>query len=111
MIAQIGEAPESVASVLFIPRKQGIEATLLDGRTVETSYPTDASQLRFQELLERRGVRFDSKGAGGSAWWSIATYLLPFVLFFGFWIFLLQQARGTALAPSGLRRGEGGSER
>ncbi len=37
---------------------------------------------------------FDSKGTGEYAWWSILTYLLPFVLFFGFWIFLMNQVQG-----------------
>ena len=39
-------------------------------------------------------VPFDSKGTGGSPWWSILTSLLPFVLLFGFWIFLMNQVQG-----------------
>ncbi len=39
-------------------------------------------------------IPFDSKGTGDSAWWSILTYLLPFLLFFGFWIFLMNQVQG-----------------
>jgi cell division protease FtsH len=31
---------------------------------------------------------------GSSAWWSILTGLLPFVLLFGFWIFLMNQVQG-----------------
>jgi cell division protease FtsH len=30
----------------------------------------------------------------GSPWWSILTYILPFVLFFAFWIFLMNQMQG-----------------
>ena len=37
---------------------------------------------------------FDSKGGGSSPWWSILTSLLPFVLLFGFWIFLMNQVQG-----------------
>ncbi len=37
---------------------------------------------------------YDSKGTGQSGWWSILTYLLPFVLFFAFWIFLMNQMQG-----------------
>ncbi|TML17678.1 MAG: ATP-dependent zinc metalloprotease FtsH [Actinobacteria bacterium] len=40
------------------------------------------------------GVTFDSKGTGSSPWWSILTSLLPFVLLFGFWIFLMNQVQG-----------------
>src|SRR5258706_11357344 len=39
-------------------------------------------------------VTFDSKGVGSSPWWSILTSLLPFVLLFGFWIFLMNQVQG-----------------
>jgi cell division protease FtsH len=36
----------------------------------------------------------DGTTTGGSPWWSILTYILPFVLFFGFWIFLMNQVQG-----------------
>ncbi|MGZ4440344.1 MAG: ATP-dependent zinc metalloprotease FtsH, partial [Gaiellaceae bacterium] len=39
-------------------------------------------------------VTFNSKGVGSSPWWSILTGLLPFVLLFGFWIFLMNQVQG-----------------
>src|SRR6201982_1423411 len=39
-------------------------------------------------------VQFNSKGVGSSPWWSILTGLLPFVLLFGFWIFLMNQVQG-----------------
>ena len=61
---------------------------------IKVNYPSDQSQIEFQNLLEEKGVAFDSKGTGDSAWWSILTYLLPFVLFFGFWIFLMNQVQG-----------------
>ena len=34
------------------------------------------------------------KGTGGSSILSLLTYILPFVLFFGFWIFLMNQMQG-----------------
>jgi cell division protease FtsH len=36
----------------------------------------------------------DGTPTGGSSWWSIFTYILPFVLFFGLWIFLMNQVQG-----------------
>ena len=42
----------------------------------------------------KNNVTFDSKGVGSSPWWSILTSLLPFVLLFGFWIFLMNQVQG-----------------
>ena len=47
-----------------------------------------------QKQLEEQQRHFDSKGIGTSAWWSILTSLLPFVLLFGFWIFLMNQVQG-----------------
>ncbi len=44
--------------------------------------------------LQDNSVQYDSKGVGSSAWWSILTGLLPFVLLFGFWIFLMNQVQG-----------------
>ena len=34
------------------------------------------------------------EGIGGSSFLSLLTYILPFVLFFGFWIFLMNQMQG-----------------
>src|SRR4051794_35661668 len=39
-------------------------------------------------------VVVDSAQASGSPWWSVLTYVLPFVLFFAFWIFLMNQVQG-----------------
>jgi cell division protease FtsH len=93
LITRVEDSPESIANVLFIPKSQAIRITLADGATLKSNYPTDASQLEFQHRVESAHVHFDSKGGGSSAWWSILTYLLPFVLFFGFWIFLMRQVQ------------------
>src|SRR5207344_3389464 len=61
---------------------------------VNVNYPSDQSQIWFQGQLVKHGVKFDSKGVGGSPWWGILTSLLPFVLLFGFWIFLMNQVQG-----------------
>ena len=45
-------------------------------------------------LLERKDVQFNAEGTGGSSFLSILTYILPFLLFFGFWIFLMNQMQG-----------------
>jgi cell division protease FtsH len=82
-----------VSSVLFSPKGRSIEA-MVDGKKVKVNYPSDQAQIEFQQELQDKGIPFDSKGTGDSAWWSILTYLLPFVLFFGFWIFLMNQVQG-----------------
>jgi cell division protease FtsH len=94
LISDVREHPGSIKSVTFQPSKQEIDAYLTSGKKVVVHYPTDQSQIGFQNLLEEKQVTFDSKGIGSSPWWSILTSLLPFVLLFGFWIFLMNQVQG-----------------
>jgi cell division protease FtsH len=91
---QVKSSPASIEGVTFVPSKQEIDATLQSGKKVVVHYPTDQAQIQFQDLLQQGNVTFDSKGIGGSPWWSILTSLLPFVLLFGFWIFLMNQVQG-----------------
>jgi cell division protease FtsH len=91
LVAKVETSPRSISSVLFVPNHHEIRVTLADGSTVKSNYPTEASQLEFQHVLQDANIPFDSRGTGGSAWWSILTYLLPFALFFAFWIFLKRQ--------------------
>jgi cell division protease FtsH len=58
-----------------------------------TGYPNNTEQSLVNEL-QRNHVTTDVKGTGGSSLLSILTYILPFVLFFGFWIFLMNQMQG-----------------
>jgi cell division protease FtsH len=93
LIQAVEEDPGTVSQLIFNPKSRGIEATIR-GTKIKTNYPSDESQAALQQKLESRNVAFDSKGTGENAWWSFLTYLLPFVLFFGFWIFLMNQVQG-----------------
>jgi cell division protease FtsH len=92
--AQVRNEPDSIKKVVFGPNKREVKAELTDGTKLKTHYPSDQSQEAFEQLLIKRDVEFDSKGTGSSAWWTILTSLLPFVLLFGFWIFLMNQVQG-----------------
>ena len=91
---QVEDNPGSVEKVVFGPSKQEIKVDLADGKKLKVNYPTPQSQVAFERLLQEKGVEYDSKGTGTSAWWSLLTGLLPFVLLFGFWIFLMNQVQG-----------------
>ncbi len=80
--------------IVFNPNKQALNYTLADGKKGSVHYPGDQSAANLQTEMSAHGVQFDSKGTGGSPWWSILTSLLPFVLLFGFWIFLMNQVQG-----------------
>ena len=94
LITSVKQSPESFKQIYFTPSKRQIVATLSSGQKVKVNYPSDQSQIAFQGLLEKQGVKFDSKGIGSSAWWSILGSLLPFVILIGFWLFLMNQMQG-----------------
>ena len=85
-----------VDKVVFNPTKMEIDATLTNGTKVKVNYPSDQAQIQYQNLLlaQTPPVNFDSKGTGSSPWWGLLTGLLPFVLLFAFWIFLMNQVQG-----------------
>jgi cell division protease FtsH len=83
-----------VNEVRFTPTRQQIDGTLVGGDKIKVNYPTDLSAFEVEKKLQQEGITYDSKGKGTSAWWTILTSLLPFVLLFGFWIFLMNQVQG-----------------
>jgi cell division protease FtsH len=93
--------PTAIRSVTFVPTKQEIDANMTDGTKYVVHYASDQDQHAFQQVLQKAitndrapGLTYNSKGVGSSPWWSILTGLLPFVLLFGFWIFLMNQVQG-----------------
>jgi cell division protease FtsH len=96
VIQQAKTDPASISEVVFNPSKREIivYGAGADGKKQIVHYPSDQSQVQFQDVLQKQKIAFDSKGTGSSPWWSILTSLLPFVLLFGFWIFLMNQVQG-----------------
>ena len=84
----------NVSEVTFSPNRQSISAVLDSGQKVKVNYPSPQSQLAYQKVLQENNVKFDSKGTGTSAWWSLLTGFLPILLLIGFWIFLMNQMQG-----------------
>ena len=95
LMTQVQKNPNSFSSVVFNPRKQQITATLKsDNSKVKVNYASDQAQIQFQNLLENKGVTFDSKGTGSSPWWGLIGTLLPLFILLGFWLFLMNQVQG-----------------
>jgi cell division protease FtsH len=90
---QVKTTPAAVSDVVIDPNKQSIGATV-NGNAVTVHYATPQSEAALEQLMLNNQVGFNSKGVGSSPWWSILTGLLPFVLLFGFWIFLMNQVQG-----------------
>jgi cell division protease FtsH len=64
-----------------------------NGESFSTGYPPNTEQSLLNEL-EAAKVKTDVHGSGSSGLLSLLTLVLPFVLFFGFWIFLMNQMQG-----------------
>jgi cell division protease FtsH len=64
-----------------------------NGESFSTGYPANTEQSLVNQL-EANEVKTEVKGTGGSSILSLLTYVLPFLLFFGFWIFLMNQMQG-----------------
>jgi cell division protease FtsH len=83
----------AIESVTFEQKTDTIDVKKTDGTEFSTGYPTEL-EAQLINTLERQDVTYDVKGTGGSSFLSILTYILPFVLFFGFWLFLMNQMQG-----------------
>ena len=95
LVGQVRSDPAAVRKVVFKPNRHEIRAELGSGDGLEANYPTPRSQIDFERFLSKNGVTFDFDWSDTheSGWWSILTALLPFVLLFGFWIFMTNQWR------------------
>ncbi len=80
--------------VTIDPNKQSITLTTRDLVKYSVHYASPEAEAQLEKSMVANNVDFNSKGIGSSPWWSILTGLLPFVLLFGFWIFLMNQVQG-----------------
>jgi cell division protease FtsH len=86
--------PCPIQEIVFNPNKNELQVKYESGKKATVHYPSEQVVPDIQKAMHDHGVLFDSKGTGSSPWWSILTSLLPFVLLFGFWIFLMNQVQG-----------------
>jgi cell division protease FtsH len=96
-LARVDSAPQAVRKVTFNRDSQVVEAEFRDETKIKAKYTTDASAFALEQRLRRAGVRIDS--ASKTEWWSVLTYLLPFVLFFLFWILLMSRKQRDERPP------------
>ncbi len=94
-VQQVKNEPSAIESVTFDQKSSSINVKRQDGSTYSTGYPTSGNaQTQLINLLQKHNVPYDVEGTGGSSFLSILTYILPFILFFGFWVFLMNQMQG-----------------
>ena len=92
-VAQVNSG--QVKSAVVKTKDNTIEVTPVRGEKFkyQVGYEPDSGQELVTRLADQR-VPFDVEGRKSSGWLSLLTYVLPFLLFLGFWIFLMNQVQG-----------------
>jgi cell division protease FtsH len=95
-IQDVKNNASSFDEVIIDPNKHKFNVKLTNGTKYSVHYASDQAEANVEQAMQNANppVTYDSKGTGSSPWWSILTSLLPFVLLFGFWIFLMNQVQG-----------------
>ena len=83
-----------VKSLKSDPTGNSVTYTQTDNTTHSVGVPSVALLNQELSLANEKGVAIDGAKAGGSPWWSALITILPFLLFFVFWIFLMNQMQG-----------------
>jgi cell division protease FtsH len=89
---------KTIKSVTLETKDNSLEVTRLDGKKYEVGYPLDYSDVLVNKLRAAKDAgniaTFDVQPARSSVILSLLTYVLPFLIFIGFWIFLMNQVQG-----------------
>ncbi len=86
-------ADGKVAEITVNTKDNTLDVKLNNDESFSTGYPPNTEQSLLN-LVDQNEVKTTVHGTGGSSLLSLLTYILPFVLFFGFWIFLMNQMQG-----------------
>jgi cell division protease FtsH len=86
---------KEVKSLSLDQKSNSADVTLTDGTKFSVGYPDSYAPTLIKEAqsdVPAQGFNVQSKSSNG--WLSLLTYILPFVIFIGFWIFLMNQVQG-----------------
>src|SRR5437588_1046984 len=88
-----------VKSMSLDPKSDVANVTLTQaagGIKYSVGYPDNAASTLVSTWLKDGGdpSKIDVKPKSTSGWLSLLTYILPFIIFIGFWIFLMNQDQG-----------------
>ena len=71
-----------------------VDVTLRDGTKYEVGFVDGQAASELIDQLKTAQVPFNVEPNKSSTWLSLLTYVLPFLIFIGFWIFLMNQVQG-----------------
>jgi cell division protease FtsH len=85
----------NVAKLSLNQKSNSADVTLRDGTTYTVGYPDSYAPTLInvaEHDVPAGGLNVQTKGS--SAWLSLLTYLLPVIIFIGFWLFIMNQVQG-----------------
>ncbi len=84
---------QEVESVEFKNKNKELEVKLKNKETYSVGF-IDYAAPELMKELKTAGVSYNVESEKSSALLGLLMYIIPFVLFFGFWIFLMNQVQG-----------------
>ncbi|MEJ7826078.1 MAG: ATP-dependent metallopeptidase FtsH/Yme1/Tma family protein, partial [Solirubrobacteraceae bacterium] len=90
-------ANNEIKSVEMRNRSNELQIVRKDKTEYRVGFATDYGDTLTKNLLKAEDsgklAQFEVKGTG-AAWWSSLIYIVPFILFIGFWFFIMNQMQG-----------------
>ena len=86
---------KQVKSLSLDQKSNSADVTTIQGTKYSVGYPDSYAPTLINQAekdVPQGGFNVQSKSSNG--WLSLLTYILPFVIFIGFWIFLMNQVQG-----------------
>jgi cell division protease FtsH len=90
---RVDSEPDSIETVVFEQKQNKLKYTLTDGTEYETGYLAEQEDTLIN-TLEHEGIETTIDPITGGGILGALTYILPFLLFLGLWIFLMNQMQG-----------------
>jgi len=88
---------KQVKSMSLDQKDNSASITLTSGQKYSVGYPSSYAPRLIQDAqayIPGNGAGLDVQSTSSSGWLSLLTYILPFIIFIGFWIFLMNQVQG-----------------
>jgi cell division protease FtsH len=84
-----------VRSMSIHTKDNTVDATLVNNQKFTVGYPDSYATTLIEDAQKDVSPNgLDVQGKTSNGWLSLLTYLLPFVIFLGLWIFLMNQVQG-----------------
>jgi cell division protease FtsH len=85
----------AVSTIQLDQKDNSATVVLKNGEKYTTGYPDSYGHTLIADVIKHEGgSAIDVQDTSSSAWLSLLTYLLPFVLFIGFWLLIMNQVQG-----------------